>query len=241
MRVRFELDTPSVGSARSAGSADSAAGGAQATGHVVSFCDPRRFGTGQLALGGARARALPRRAPGRRAARPRLHLRAALPADAQPARADQGRPARPATRRGRRQHLRQRGAVSRAHPSAARSGPAQARRRRSAARRRRRLARGGRRRRRRDDRRLPPPRRRLRRLSERVPRPRPHGRAVRDLRLGDREVRRGRPRDVRVRDLPEAPAPPHAPRRAGDRSAKPRAVPAGGRTGRPRRSRGSRR
>jgi formamidopyrimidine-DNA glycosylase len=52
VRVRFELDTPSVGSARSAaGSADSAAGGAQATSHVVSFCDPRRFGTGQLVLG----------------------------------------------------------------------------------------------------------------------------------------------------------------------------------------------
>ena len=46
VRVRFVLgDTPS------AGSAGSAVGGAQA-GHVVSFCDPRRFGTGQLALGG---------------------------------------------------------------------------------------------------------------------------------------------------------------------------------------------
>src|SRR4051812_72964 len=51
VRVRFELDTPSVGSARSAGSADSAAGGAQATSHVVSFSDPRRFGTGLIALG----------------------------------------------------------------------------------------------------------------------------------------------------------------------------------------------
>jgi formamidopyrimidine-DNA glycosylase len=55
VRVRFELqDSPSAGSADSAGSAssaDSAAGGAQAS-HVVSFCDPRRFGTGQLVLGG---------------------------------------------------------------------------------------------------------------------------------------------------------------------------------------------
>jgi formamidopyrimidine-DNA glycosylase len=48
VRVRFELDTPSAGSA---GSADSAAGGARAPAHVVSFCDPRRFGTGQLVLG----------------------------------------------------------------------------------------------------------------------------------------------------------------------------------------------
>jgi formamidopyrimidine-DNA glycosylase len=47
VRVRVELsDAPSPGSASSAGCA---AGGAQI--HVVSFCDPRRFGTGQLALG----------------------------------------------------------------------------------------------------------------------------------------------------------------------------------------------
>jgi len=51
VRVRFELgDTPPAGLARSAGSADYAVGGAQAS-HVVSFCDPRRFGTGQLVLG----------------------------------------------------------------------------------------------------------------------------------------------------------------------------------------------
>jgi formamidopyrimidine-DNA glycosylase len=44
-RVRLELaDRPSIGSA------GSAAGGGQA-GHVLSFCDPRRFGTGELALG----------------------------------------------------------------------------------------------------------------------------------------------------------------------------------------------
>jgi formamidopyrimidine-DNA glycosylase len=48
-RVRFELDDPprSAGSADSAGSA---AGGGQA-GRRLSFCDPRRFGTGELALG----------------------------------------------------------------------------------------------------------------------------------------------------------------------------------------------
>ena len=44
-RVRIELDDPP-----SVGSAGSAAGGGQAA-HVLSFCDPRRFGTGELALG----------------------------------------------------------------------------------------------------------------------------------------------------------------------------------------------
>jgi formamidopyrimidine-DNA glycosylase len=44
VRVRAELGDTS--SADSAGSADSAQAG-----HVVSFCDPRRFGTGQLVLG----------------------------------------------------------------------------------------------------------------------------------------------------------------------------------------------
>jgi formamidopyrimidine-DNA glycosylase len=45
VRVRLELDDPP-----SAGSAGSAVGGGQAA-HVVSFCDARRFGTGELALG----------------------------------------------------------------------------------------------------------------------------------------------------------------------------------------------
>jgi formamidopyrimidine-DNA glycosylase len=44
-RVRFSLDEPP-----SDGSAGSAAEGGQA-GHVLAFCDPRRFGTGELALG----------------------------------------------------------------------------------------------------------------------------------------------------------------------------------------------
>ncbi|HVF79859.1 MAG TPA: bifunctional DNA-formamidopyrimidine glycosylase/DNA-(apurinic or apyrimidinic site) lyase, partial [Solirubrobacteraceae bacterium] len=44
-RVRFALDKPP-----SVGSAGSAAGGGQAA-HVLTFCDPRRFGTGELALG----------------------------------------------------------------------------------------------------------------------------------------------------------------------------------------------
>ena len=45
VRVRLTLDDPP-----SVGSAGSAAGGGQAT-HVLSFCDPRRFGTGELVLG----------------------------------------------------------------------------------------------------------------------------------------------------------------------------------------------
>jgi formamidopyrimidine-DNA glycosylase len=43
VRVRLELDDPP-----SAGSASSAV---EEAGHVLSFCDPRRFGTGELALG----------------------------------------------------------------------------------------------------------------------------------------------------------------------------------------------
>ncbi len=48
VRVRFHLNAPP---ADAAPSAPSAPAGPQAS-HVVSFCDPRRFGTGQLALGG---------------------------------------------------------------------------------------------------------------------------------------------------------------------------------------------
>ena len=44
-RVRIELDDPP-----SVGCAGSAAGGGQG-GHLLTFCDPRRFGTGELALG----------------------------------------------------------------------------------------------------------------------------------------------------------------------------------------------
>ena len=44
-RVRMAMDDPPA-----AGSAGSAVGGRHA-GHMLSFCDPRRFGTGELALG----------------------------------------------------------------------------------------------------------------------------------------------------------------------------------------------
>jgi formamidopyrimidine-DNA glycosylase len=46
-RVRFELEPPPAGSG-----SDSGAGAAQGpAAHRLSFCDPRRFGTGELALG----------------------------------------------------------------------------------------------------------------------------------------------------------------------------------------------
>jgi formamidopyrimidine-DNA glycosylase len=53
---------------------------------------------------------------------------------------------------------------------------------------------------------FPPPRRRRRRLSARVPRPPAPRRAVRRVRHHDREVRGRRPRDLRLRALPAAPA-----------------------------------
>ena len=67
-----------------------------------------------------RARRVPRRAARRRAARRRLHRPSTCYGLARAlARADQGVPARPEARRRRRQHLRRRGAVPRAHPPAA--------------------------------------------------------------------------------------------------------------------------
>ena len=190
----------------------------------------------------AGARGVPRRSPGRRAARCRLHDRAPVPADAQEARADQGGPARPAPGRGRRQHLRQRGAVPCPGAPAARGAPAQARPGRGAARRRRRprwrpastpaaprsttSA-------------IPTASRARFRTSSSCTAAR---RAVPGLRRRDREVRRRRARDLRVRVLPATPAPGPA-RRGSDEScgARPRAAPAGGRSRRPRRSRDSRR
>ena len=84
------------------------------------FDDPRRFGTGELALGATAREAFFAARLGRRAARARLHERAPVRADARQPRAGEGVPARPAQGRRRRQHLRRRGALPRAHPSAAR-------------------------------------------------------------------------------------------------------------------------
>ena len=151
-------------------------------GHVPALLRPAPLRHRRARARRRRAGRVPRRAPGRRAARAGLHDGAPVPADAQAAHADQGAAARPAARRGRRQHLRQRGAVPRAHPPAARRGRAEARAGRGAARRRRRVAGGRPGRRRRVDRRLPPPRRGQGRVPERVPRPQPRGRAVHGLR-----------------------------------------------------------
>ena len=94
-----------------------------------------------------------------------LHRRAPLRARAHLARADQGVPARPEARRRRRQHLRRRGALPRAHPPAAAGQPAHARADRRAARRGRRVAGGRDRGQGRHDRRLPRPLRRQRDAS----------------------------------------------------------------------------
>ena len=107
------------------------------------FVDPRRFGTGELALGADALRRVLRRAARRRAARRRVHRRAPARARARRARADQGVPARPEADRRRRQHLRRRGAVPRPHPpAAARRTGSRASRSERAARRGRRVARG---------------------------------------------------------------------------------------------------
>ena len=89
-------------------------------GRELFFDDPRRFGTGELALGGDGARRVLRRAARRRAVLAGLHERAPVRAHAGEPRADQGVPARPAQDRRRGEHLRRRGAVPRAHPPAAR-------------------------------------------------------------------------------------------------------------------------
>ena len=84
------------------------------------FDDPRRFGTGELALGSAARDEFFAGRLGRRAVLARLHERAPVRADARQPRADQGVPARPAQGRRRREHLRRRGALPRPDPSAAR-------------------------------------------------------------------------------------------------------------------------
>ena len=184
VRVRFVLD-----------------GGA----HEIRFCDPRRFGTGEIALGTAARDAF---------FAPRLGLEplsdeltgTALRAMARGRRApikafllDQRRVAGvgniyadEALFRARIHPLRPAGTLKRAQYDAL----AVAVRETLLAG----LARG-----RRDDRRLPPRRRRQRRVPERVPRPPTPRRGLPELRRGDRQVRGRGARDVRVRALP-APA-----------------------------------
>ena len=91
------------------------------------FDDPRRFGTGELALGSAARDAFFAARLGVEPLAPDFTSAHLYSLDeAQPG-ADQGVPARPAQGRGRRQHLRRRGAVPRARPSAAGGEPAHAR------------------------------------------------------------------------------------------------------------------
>ena len=105
---------------------------ARGDGHALRFCDPRRFGTGELALGTeARdaffAARLGIEPLGGELTGPRLRG-----AGRGAPRARQVVPARPAAHRRRGQHLRRRGAVPRAHPPAAprrrRCGPRSTRR-----------------------------------------------------------------------------------------------------------------
>ena len=141
----------------------------------LTFVDPRRFGTGELALGTAALEAFfaarlgvePFGASSRPSACARRRA---------PPRAGQGLPARPAAGRRRGQHLRRRGALPRAHPPAApgRAPDPRAARARCA------TAswpslRAGMAAERRLDRRLPPPRRGARLLPGPVPRPPPGG------------------------------------------------------------------
>ena len=137
-----------------------------------------------------RARRVPRRPPRPRAALRRAHRGGAADDGARPAGADQGLPARPAARRGRREHLRRRGAVPRADPPAAPGGGAEARAVDELAVAVRETLLAGLARGRRDDRRLPPRRRRQRGVPERVPRPPPPGRGLPGVRRRDRQVRR---------------------------------------------------
>ncbi len=131
-------------------------------------------------------------------------------------RADQVVRARSATDRGRREHLRRRGAVPRRDPSAAASRAADAARSSSGCDRR------SRRRCSRDrgegrlDRRLPPHRRRPRLLPGPLPGPPTRRRAVPHLWAADPQARRRRPRDLRLRALPAASPTAAPPRRGGD-------------------------
>ena len=81
--------------------------------HELVFDDPRRFGTGELALGPEALDRVLRRAPRRRAARARLHRRAPPRARQDLPSARKGIPSRSEARRRGRQHLRRRGAVPR--------------------------------------------------------------------------------------------------------------------------------
>ena len=175
-------------------------------GHELRFCDPRRFGTGELAIGSAArdaffatrlgvepldgeltGEALRQMARGRRAPVKAFLLDQRRIAGVGNIYADEAlfRAAHPSAARGRHPHAR---AVRHAGADGARDAARRPR------------GRG------RDDRRLPPRRRRPGRVPERVPRPPAPGRAVSAVRHGSGQVRRRRARHLRVRELPAAPA-----------------------------------
>ena len=94
-------------------------------GHELRFCDPRRFGTGELALGDAtRCDAFFAARLGRRAAGAELHGRAPARAGARPRARRSRRSCSTSGGRRRREHLRRRGAVPGADPPAAAGRPA---------------------------------------------------------------------------------------------------------------------
>ena len=202
-RVRFELDDGESAGADSLGS--SAGAGLPGEDELV-FTDPRRFGTGELALGldardaffaarlgveplgdeftGAYLRALARAS---RAPVKAFLLNQKRVAGVGNIYADEAlfrariHPLRPADR------------LTAAQCAALRDGVVGALKAGIAA--------AGR-----LDRRLPPPRRRARRVPGRVPRPSPRGRAVPGVRAPGAKARRRRARDVRVRGVPAAAA-----------------------------------
>ena len=171
-------------------------------GSDVGYRDVRRFGTWEL-FEPERARALSRRAPRARAARP-VFGRPARPAARRAPGAAQVRAARPENGRRSREHLRRRGALAEPAPSAA--GRRQPRRRRA-----RPPLPGGAQCPPQGDRapgvdapRLRHARRRLRHDAGRVPRLRTWGRAVRPLRAAAHPDRRRRAHDHVLPALPAA-------------------------------------
>ena len=178
---------------------------AEAHGPVVSFCDPRRFGTGELALGGAARDAFLDARLGLEPLGARLHRRstcgrsraAAAPRSRRSCSTSGGSPAWGTSTPTRR-------CSARASTRCAPAGGSSVRSRRAARRgRRRRSTPASRAAARRST--TSATRRRQGRVSARVPRPPPRGRAVPGVRRRDPQVRRRRARDLRVRALPAAP------------------------------------
>ena len=167
-------------------------------GSDVAYRDVRRFGTWLLLEPGRARRRTSRLATRRRAARPRHFTTARLGERTRgPARAGEGGAARPAHGRRHREHLRRRGALAGAHPSAAdRPGRSSRGEIRALHRGNPRGARGGHRAPGRDACATTGPRRRRGPNAARVQRLRTRGGAVPAVRRADRKDSRGWPRNV---------------------------------------------